>query len=171
MALHRRVLKITTAPKWPSVGPRRSSRALITILAASLVLLLAACGAQPDPSPTTGNLTVNITGLPAGVNADVTVTGPDGFTVSLTATRTLEDLEPGSYQVSAGEVSTADGVYTNTVSGSPVTVEVGKTAAAAVAYERYGATMLDRHVVVGRPRLILVRRVHHGAGLLRTVGR
>lgn len=148
MELHRRVLKSATSCNQAGAGSSRYSRALITFLALSLVLLLAACGGQPDPSPTTGNLTVDITGLPVGISADVTVTGPDDFTDSLTATATLEDLEPGSYQVSAGEVTTASGVYTNSISGSPATVEVGKTAAAAVTYERYGAAMIDRHVVV-----------------------
>ena len=51
------------------------------------------------------DLTVSITGLPAGAAADVTVSGPGGFFQTLTASQIFNNLEPGSgYRVDAREV-------------------------------------------------------------------
>lgn len=148
-----------------SSGRVRLDYVLKALLAFALIVLLAACGGQSTPAPTTGKLTVNITDLLAGADADVTVTGPDSFARALTATTTLEDLEPGSYEVSADDVTTPSGVYVASVSGSPTTVEVGKTATASVAYERFGATMVDRQVGVpfGGIRELHLEIVRHGA--------
>lgn len=53
------------------------------------------------------DLTVNITGLPAGAAADVTASGPGGFFQTLTASRIFNNLEPGpNYRVDAREVWT-----------------------------------------------------------------
>ncbi len=64
-----------------------SSRNIPYALVVGLGLLLAACAfLLEDPE---GSLLVNITGLPVGVDADVTVTGPDSFSQDLTGTQTL----------------------------------------------------------------------------------
>ena len=52
----------------------------------------------------TGSLTVTISGLPGGVNAAVTVTGPGSFTQTLTATTTMNKLVPGTYTIAASGV-------------------------------------------------------------------
>ncbi len=105
-------------------------------------------------SATLGNLRVNVSELPIGVNADIRVTGPGGFSETITATRTLIDLAPGSYTVSAGEVrERVNGVETlyrgeaNCDSGAAavpascaVEVRAGELAEVAVAYERVFGT-------------------------------
>ena len=82
-------------------------------LSTVLVLLLAACN-QPNPTPSTGTLQVNILGLPAGVNASANVTGTD-FAQALTATNTLNDRTPGSYTVAASNVSSGTATFAPTV--------------------------------------------------------
>jgi hypothetical protein len=75
------------------------------------VLAAASCGDSPSaPSPAPG-LSVRIEGLPEGAAAQVTVTGPAGFSRNLTATTTLSDLQPGSYTVAAAEVSAAGDLF------------------------------------------------------------
>lgn len=84
-------------------------------------------------APTTGTLTVNVTGLPAGVNGAVTVTGPNNYNQTLTATSTAT-VASGSYTVTAAQVTNNNVRYTGTVTGSPATVTAGATTTASVAY-------------------------------------
>ena len=83
---------------------------------------------------TTGALKVTVTGLPGGTNADVTVTGPGGFNRAVTATTTLPDLVPGSYTVTAAEVTSGNTPYAPTPRSRVVPVAAAATAGAAVAY-------------------------------------
>jgi hypothetical protein len=52
----------------------------------------------------TGRLTVTVSGLPPSANAAVTVTGPNGFNRTVTATTTLLSLKPGLYATNASNV-------------------------------------------------------------------
>lgn len=90
--------------------------------------------AAPVPEPGLGNLAVSIAGLPAGVDASVTVTGPDGYSRSLTGSTTLENLVPGDYTVTAAQASRGNRRYGAAVTGSPATVTEGGTALASVTY-------------------------------------
>ena len=54
---------------------------------------------------TTGSLIVAVTGLPGGVFAEVSVTGPDGYLANVVSTVTLAGLQPGDYTVTATAVS------------------------------------------------------------------
>ena len=83
---------------------------------------------------TTGELTVTIAGLPAGTSADVTVTGPGGFSRAVTATTTLADLAPGSYTVAAADVASGGTQYTPSPKSRVVSVAAAATASAPVAY-------------------------------------
>lgn len=49
-------------------------------------------------------LMLKVEGLPTGVDAAVTVEGPDGFTQSITRTTPLKGLKPGAYTVRAAAV-------------------------------------------------------------------
>lgn len=52
-----------------------------------------------------GNLDVYVGGLDdTGATANVLVSGPDGYSESLSASRTLIDLAPGAYEIAAGTV-------------------------------------------------------------------
>jgi hypothetical protein len=68
----------------------------------------------------------------------VTVTGPGAFKKTLTSSATLTGLVPGSYAITATDVTTTDAivasVYHPTVTGTPATVTVGGDAAASVSY-------------------------------------
>lgn len=83
---------------------------------------------------TTGALTVTISGLPNGLEAAVTVTGPGGFSRRLTATRTLNDLAPGDYTITASEVASGGTTYTASPAARTVAVAAGATATATVTY-------------------------------------
>ena len=74
----------------------------------------------------TGALTVNLTGLPAGVLGSVTVTGPGGFTNLVTATATIRSLVPGAYTITAANVSNGGSLYTPQPPSQTVTVAAGK---------------------------------------------
>jgi hypothetical protein len=84
-------------------------------------------------APTTGNLTVTITGLPGGANAAVAVTGPGGFNQNLTATTTLMGLTPGAYTVAASNV-VSGGTYAPAPTMQTPMVTAGNTANASVVY-------------------------------------
>jgi glucose/arabinose dehydrogenase len=81
-----------------------------------------------------GSLEVDVTGLPAGTRAAVTVTGPEGFVRALSASSTLRHLEPGTYTVSAS--TTGSDLTTHRPLGGAQTMEVGQgsTVRATVAY-------------------------------------
>lgn len=106
-----------------------------------LGLALVACGSNPS-----GSLSVIVQGLPAGTNANVSVTGPGSYASTVTATSTLSGLTPGSYLVTANTATTAgaivDSAYAGTGGGS-VTVSTGTTATATVTYSaRPGSGMV-----------------------------
>jgi streptogramin lyase len=107
------------------------TKQLARVSLAALGLFLAACGGTPNsPATTTGTLQINVSGLPAGVLAAVTTSGPAGFTDSATATHTVA---PGTYTVTAADVVSGS-TYVATITGSPATISAGDTATVNVVY-------------------------------------
>ena len=94
----------------------------------------------------TGSLRVTVTGLPAGVGALVTVTGPGSFSEAVAATRTLNDLAPGEYTVRAASVSSGEATYSSTPSDRTVPVAAGATAQVTVTYASTGGPTLNLRV-------------------------
>lgn len=92
---------------------------------------------DPGPTPEVGSLAVEITGLPAGVDAGVTVTGPGGFERSLASSETLEGLVPGYYELSAKRITGPGGNYVPEITGSPALLLPNETVTAAVTFYRY----------------------------------
>jgi hypothetical protein len=90
--------------------------------------------AQVSYTPVDGKLSVNVSGLPGDTSASITVSGPGGFSQSVTASTTLTGLAPGSYTVSAGDVLKDGSRYKGTVNSSPVSVVAGQNATASVSY-------------------------------------
>lgn len=86
----------------------------------------------------TGSLQVTISGLPIGVNASVNVSGPGGFSQSLTASQTLTGLAPGSYTVSAAIVVSGPTTYTPAPVSQSAAVNAGTTSSASVSYTGSG---------------------------------
>ena len=105
-------------PLGVAVGPGETARVSFAVTCAATV----------------GSLTVTIEGLPGGTAAAVTVTGPNDFSQTVTETRTLNALAPGSYGVSAQEVTTGGTTYTPSVSRPNVDVAAGATATVSVSY-------------------------------------
>ena len=83
---------------------------------------------------TTGSLSITISGLPAGTDAAVTVTGPNGFTQQVTATATLTGLAPGNYALTAAELTSGGTKYTASPASRTITVAAAGTASATVTY-------------------------------------
>lgn len=78
----------------------------------SLLLLLAALACDGGPSSlSSGNLSISVLGLPPGSSAAVTVTGPDGYTASVSGTQTLSQLVSGTYTLAASSVTVGSTVY------------------------------------------------------------
>lgn len=112
-----------------------------TILIALAFVLLSACGGAGP----TGSLQVNIDGLPAGLDAAVTVQGAGGYVRTVTTTTTLTGLAPGLYSVTATSVRTDDEVVSmayDVSSAPPATVEVvdNETATANTDYSKRAGT-------------------------------
>lgn len=105
------------------------SKNLLAILVVGLIAILSACSSSVD----TGTLQVDISGLPAGVNASVKVTGP-GLNQDLTASTTLSAQPLGSYTATAANVSSGGKTYVGTVSNSPAVVVANATATLKVTY-------------------------------------
>ncbi|MEW9799015.1 DUF5666 domain-containing protein [Alteromonas sp. CYL-A6] len=61
------------------------------------------------PAAATASLDVSVQGLPEDTSADVTVTGPDGFSQTITGSETLTGLAAGTYTLTPGNVD-VDGV-------------------------------------------------------------
>jgi glucose/arabinose dehydrogenase len=116
------------------------------LLLLSIFLGLSACGGgggspgtggTPNPAPpgaTTGSLAVTASGLPAGVNAAIRVSGPSGYQQDLTASQTLTGLAPGSYNVAATPVTAGGITYTPSPATQSAVVAAGGTVTASVAY-------------------------------------
>ncbi|HEX3235584.1 MAG TPA: CARDB domain-containing protein [Gemmatimonadales bacterium] len=92
-------------------------------------------------SATTGSLTLTIVGLPSGTGADVTVTGPAGYTQQITETRTLAGLAPGDYLATAADVANGTINYTPSPKTRTATVAAGDTAGVTVTYAAVAPTL------------------------------
>lgn len=86
-----------------------------------------------DPA-SLGTLQVNVAGIPAGADAIINISGPAGFSQTLSTTTTLTGLVPGSYTVTANNLSSGGLTYAGTVSGSPAAVIANATATVSVTY-------------------------------------
>jgi len=154
-----------------------SARTLILVI---MLGLLASCGggggAGGTPAPLQGTLTLTISGLPSGVAALVTVTGPAGFSQSVGASQTLAALVPGSYTVAGQRVISGALSYNPAPASQSVVVTGGANSGALVSYSAAALTLALREVAnvpgavfaaapQGDPRLFIVER----AGRIRIV--
>ncbi len=86
-------------------------------------------------TPVTGALALTISGLPSGTAGSAVVTGPDGYTSTLTASTVLSGLVAGSYSVQSSAVSSGGTSFQASPPTQTLTVTAGATATAAVAYQ------------------------------------
>lgn len=118
-------------------GSRSWTRALVLSIAALIAIALVSpvsAGAVAPSASGKGTLQVVIAGLDAGTRAKVTVTGPSGYSRTVTATATMGRLASGVYEIKAKPVRTSAGVAVASVQPAKVTVRNGKTATAKVTY-------------------------------------
>jgi glucose/arabinose dehydrogenase len=87
----------------------------------------------PAPAPAAGAMNLQVAGLAANTEAVVTVAG-GGMTQFVTASRTLPNLAPGAYTVTAEPVLTGQSVMAPTAVTQTIQVVSGQTAAATVSY-------------------------------------
>ncbi|TXD34283.1 hypothetical protein FRC98_19010 [Lujinxingia vulgaris] len=78
------------------------------------------------------SLTITIEGT-GGAQADVTLSGPNGFSQTLTESTTLNALEPGEYTLSPADIVESPARYQ--ASSSTLTLAAGQQASATVTYE------------------------------------
>ncbi|MGO4325872.1 sorbosone dehydrogenase family protein [Cupriavidus sp. 2TAF22] len=102
-------------------------------------LFLAACGGGGDGAVSvsgggTGTLSVVISGLPAGIPANVTVTGPGGYRQTLGVSTTLANLVAGTYTVTAANVLTSSASYRPQLPVQTIAVAPGTAPVAGVIY-------------------------------------
>jgi hypothetical protein len=94
----------------------------------TLVLIVLAAGCSSTPSgPSTGSLKLTVGGLPTGTAAAISVTGPGGFSQTVSATQTIADLAPGAYTVAASDVIVSGTAYSATPGSQVVSVNGGST--------------------------------------------
>jgi hypothetical protein len=99
----------------------------------ALGLFLAACGGE-STGPSTGSLALAVSGLPAGAQADVSVSGPGGFSRQVAESETLVGLSLGSYTVVAASVTIGASLYAASPATQAVVVSGPDPASAAVLY-------------------------------------
>jgi hypothetical protein len=113
---------------------------LSTMVATSM---LYACGGSSDsgvetlPTPSTpvnGSLSVSIVGLPEGTQSAVSITGPDGFSSSISSSTTLSDLAPGNYTLTISPVSIDEVEFDVMPASMSVSVSANSTAAQELVY-------------------------------------
>jgi hypothetical protein len=115
-----------------SSGPRPQA-----LPALVLALVAAACGGGGGGGGT-GNdraqLQVTVSGLPAGTAGSVTITGPNGFNRSVSASGAITGLQPGTYAIAATTTENDTVRFTPTPLSQSITLAEGETKPAAVAY-------------------------------------
>ena len=101
-----------------------------------LLLFLLGCSGDPAGPSGGGTLSVTIQGLPSGAAAAVSISGPAGYSQSLTSSQTFTGLAPGVYTVTASDVTIGTAPYqaspwsqnvTVVSSGSPRTASITYT--------------------------------------------
>jgi poly(3-hydroxybutyrate) depolymerase len=88
--------------------------------------------ALDGPTPS-GAMVVTISGLPNGTAANVQMTGP-GYSSPLTASQTLVQLTPGSYQLAAADVVVGSLTYKPSPANQSIAVAAGTSSGATVGY-------------------------------------
>jgi len=124
-------------------SPRRLvARWPLRILVACVAATAAACGGGDGGAPTgssgnatpLGSLTITVEGLPPATPAAISVTGPGGFSRTVSATETLTSLTPGTYQLTAMEVSVSEDRYAPASTSTSATVPAAANASTTVSY-------------------------------------
>ncbi|MGH7584871.1 MAG: hypothetical protein ACREMH_01355 [Gemmatimonadales bacterium] len=80
-------------------------------------------------------------GLPTDVDAEVTVSGPNGFSRTLTGSETLSNLRPGNYTIAAQSAQSSTAVFGASPSNQVLSVEADQTSQANVTYAQVSGSI------------------------------
>jgi Metallo-peptidase family M12 len=125
------------ARQWAPLEDRTVTTSRIRLLTLAVIALI---GCDNGPSGVNvGSLSITIAGLPSGTASAVTVTGPNGYSQSVSSSQTLTPLESGTYTIAASNVTAG----TTTYSPSPPTqtIPVHSSASATVTYSASSPTL------------------------------
>jgi hypothetical protein len=103
----------------------------LQFFALSFLMLLTACP-ELVSVPTLGNLDIVVSGVPKGTISQITVSGPEGFSRSITSSERFTGLKPGEYQVTGLGVTVEKITYLS--SNHAFQVLAGQTTTAQVQY-------------------------------------
>lgn len=112
----------------------------LVLLAASVVPVAATQAAEGAATPTMrsaakGKLKIQVTGLPSGWSASVTVKGPKKYKAKVTKTVNLKNLRPGTYKMRASPMQIGSNLYVPSLK-SKAKVRAGKTTKSRVTYSK-----------------------------------
>lgn len=96
-----------------------------------------------DCVPATGTFTVTVEGLPSGLDADITVLGPDNVERTVTETTVFQDAVVGDWAVTASSIAEAPGSWDPTPNGDNVQVTRDGSSASTVRYSYTCATVVN----------------------------
>ncbi len=82
---------------------------------------------EPPQGFQTAALAVSVSGLPDGAGADIEITGPGGYVITLARDQTLTGLTPGTYTFQIGTVHSGGFSYAAGPSSRTVTISAGST--------------------------------------------
>jgi hypothetical protein len=99
-----------------------------------LLLVLLGCSGGDPTGPSGTRLTVNVLGLPSGSSAAISVAGPNGYNQPISSSQTLTQLTPGSYTITASNVTVASTSYTASPLTQTVSVTQSSTTSTSVTY-------------------------------------
>ena len=120
------------------------------------------------PPAVFASLSLGIAGLPPGVHAQVTVSGPASFSRSITASAAFDSLAPGDYTVEAAVVTAGANSYTPTPASQTVRLKAGSPKLLQVDYRVNPPTGLPAHPRVWMtPDRITRLRAQASAGTVR----
>ena len=76
-----------------------------------LLIVMVSCSTAPQ-TESFGDLTINVAGLPASIDANIAVTGPDDFIQIVNEATTLTNLPAGTYDIQVGNATGNATTYT-----------------------------------------------------------
>ncbi len=110
-----------------------TSNGLVSAFASSPTHLIVDISGYFAP-PTSGTLGINVIDLPVGARGNVTVTGPQGYSSTLTTSQVLQHLSLGQYVISATEITYGSSRFVPVIPVQTVTLANASPASAAVTY-------------------------------------
>ncbi len=114
----------------------RLTRNVSAIASLLVFAIITGCSGGSDtpttPGATTGSMSITVTGLPTGINPSIVVSGPGGYSNTVTAPVTLSSLVPGAYTLTAPRAKDVGIDYAADVAQASVTA--GSQANSTVAY-------------------------------------